>query len=232
MSEECLICKKPLVYLNEAEEMTCEICAEKFSSTVKCVNEHFVCDNCHIKGTDLIKLVCLGISSKNPLEIAEELMNKSFIHMHGPEHHILVGAALLTAYKNADGDIDLEKSLKEMERRGKQVPGGTCGFWGACGAAISTGIFMSIVTESTPLTNKSWGISNLATSIVLKGIGEIGGPRCCKRNSFIAIEKTVDLVKENLNIDMDKSRIVCSFSDKNNQCIIKRCPYHKINNLI
>lgn len=27
-------------------------------------------------------------------------------HMHGPEHHVMVGAALLTAYKNAGGAID------------------------------------------------------------------------------------------------------------------------------
>ena len=71
-------------------------------------------------------------------------MSMSFCHMHGPEHHIMVGAALLTAYKNAGGNIDLNKALLEMYSRGKDVPGGVCGFWGACGAAISTGMYMSI----------------------------------------------------------------------------------------
>ena len=28
--------------------------------------------------------------------------------MHGPEHHAMVGSALLTAFKNAGGDVDLE----------------------------------------------------------------------------------------------------------------------------
>lgn len=56
------------------------------------------------------------------------MMSMSFCHMHGPEHHIMVGAALLTAYKNAGGNIDLNKALLEMYSRGKDVPGGVCGF--------------------------------------------------------------------------------------------------------
>ena len=47
-----------------------------------------------------------------------------FCHMHGPEHHIMVGSALLTAYHNAGGQIDLPKALSEMISRGSKVPGG------------------------------------------------------------------------------------------------------------
>ena len=69
---------------------------------------------------------------RSPLEYleAETMMALPFCHMHGPEHHVMVGAALLTAYKNAGGDIDLPDALGEMMRRGKSVPGGACGFWG------------------------------------------------------------------------------------------------------
>ncbi len=35
---------------------------------------------------------------------------------------------VLTAYKNAGGDLDLEPALMEMQHRGKSVPGGACGF--------------------------------------------------------------------------------------------------------
>lgn len=58
-------------------------------------------------------------------------MDASFCHMHGPEHHVMVGAALLTAYKNAGGAINLRESVMEMLNRGKAVPGGTCGFCNA-----------------------------------------------------------------------------------------------------
>ena len=152
-------------------------------------------------------------------------MDLPFCHMHGPEHHIMVGSALLTAYKNAGGKIDLEKALIEMLSRGKQVPGGACGFWGTCGAAISTGMFISIITGSTPLANKEWGLSNLMTSASLNAIGKVGGPRCCKRNSYLSIIEAVKFTKENLNIEMELLEIKCIHKNQNNQCIGKRCPF-------
>jgi len=78
--------------------------------------------------------------------------------MHGPEHHILVGSSLLTAYKNAGG--------------------------------------------------------------------EIGGPRCCKRNSYAAITEAVAFAGEHLGVRMELGDIRCSHSGDNNQCIGKRCPYN------
>ena len=82
-------------------------------------------------------------------------MNASFCHMHGPEHHVMVGAALLTAYKNAGGNIELKDALIEMMHRGKAVPGGACGFWGACGAGISAGMFGACEKKSVK-TNLLW----------------------------------------------------------------------------
>lgn len=72
---------------------------------------------------DTIIGLCLKEESKDPVEIIEKMMALPFCHMHGPEHHVMVGAALLTAYKNAGGDIHLEHTLAEMMNRGKKVPG-------------------------------------------------------------------------------------------------------------
>lgn len=229
MKEECLICKSALEYLNEDVEMECDICHKKENSKTRCTNGHYVCNECHMQGIDSLFGVCLFDTSKNPVEILNKLMNLPFCHMHGPEHHIMVGTALLTAYKNAGGDIDLEKSLLEMQNRGKNVPGGACGFWGACGAGISSGIFISIITASTPLTTESFGLSNKMTAQSLKAIGDVGGPRCCKRDSYLSILQAVDFVKENMGIEMEKPIIVCTFSSQNNQCIGKRCPFSKSN---
>ena len=123
--------------------------------------------------------------------------------------------------------FDLKKALVEMNNRGRSVPGGVCGFWGACGAAISTGMFVSIVTGSTPLAKEAWGLSNLMTSCALKRIGEIGGPRCCKRNSYAAVTEAVHFAEEHLGVRMELKEILCSHSGSNNQCIGKRCPYNK-----
>jgi len=225
MNEECLICKAPLEYLEADEIMECELCHKKQSSKTRCVNGHFVCDECHTSGMDEIISICFNSRSKNPVEIMEQMMSMPSCHMHGPEHHTMVGSALLTAYKNAGGDIDLKAALYEMQKRGKQVPGGVCGFWGACGAGISAGQFVSIATGSTPLAVESWGLSNQMTAKALKNIGKVGGPRCCKRDSYLAILAAIDFAGEHLNVRMEKSVPVCSRSGQNNQCIGKRCPF-------
>ena len=141
----------------------------------------------------------------------------------------MVGSALLTAYKNAGGDIDLETALVEMMRRGKSVPGGACGFWGACGAAISSGMFISIISKSTPLAQEPWGLSNRMTAKSLDEIGKIGGPRCCKRDSYLSLLAAIDFAKENFGVEMERPEIVCHFSNRNNQCIGKRCPFSAVN---
>ena len=225
MKEECLICKAPLEYLQKDIEMECELCHKKEKSKTRCINGHYVCNECHMKGIDSLVGLCMSQPSKNPVVILNEMMVLPFCHMHGPEHHIMVGMALLTAYKNSGGELDLKKALVEMNSRGSSVPGGACGFWGACGAGISTGMFISIVTGSTPLGKENFGLSHKMTASALGAIGEIGGPRCCKRDSYLSILKAVDFVKENLGISMEISKIRCSYRSQNNQCIGKRCPF-------
>ncbi len=225
MNEECLICKSPLVYLEKDELMECVLCHKKEMTKTCCEKGHYVCDDCHTRGMDSIIALCLAEKSKNPAKIIEKMMALPFCHMHGPEHHIMVGSALITAYKNAGGDIDIKKALFEMYARGKEVPGGACGLWGACGAGISAGMFVSIVTGSTPLANEAWGLSNKMTSSALGGIGEVGGPRCCKRDSYISIIKAVEFAKENLGVEMEIDEIKCKHFTQNNQCIGKRCSF-------
>ena len=191
MNDECLICKAPLEYLNVDEEMECVLCHKKQYSKTRCVGGHFVCDECHTSGMDSIIAICLNSKSDEPIAILEKMMSMSSCHMHGPEHHTMVGSALLTAYKNAGGEIDLSSALEEMQKRGKQVPGGACGFWGACGAGISTGMFISIALKATPLAGEAWGLSNQMTARALDAIGKNGGPRCCKRDSYLAIIEAI-----------------------------------------
>lgn len=225
-NNECLICKAPLEYLTEEVEMECSICHKREMSRTRCINGHYVCNECHTYGmTDIIGY-CISETSSDPIEIVRHMMAMPFCHMHGPEHHVMVGSALLTAYRNAGGKIDLSSALIEMQRRGKCVPGGSCGFWGACGAGVSTGMFMSIITGSTPLTHQPWGLSNQMTAASLQAIGKVGGPRCCKRDSYLAIITAIDFVYEHLSIEMSKGSVSCIHSHNNNQCIGNRCPFH------
>ena len=225
MREECLICKAPLEYLGSDIIMECAICHKKENSKTRCVNGHYVCNECHTKGLDAIIGLCGRETSKDPIAIIEKMMQMPFCHMHGPEHHVMVGAALLTAYHNAGGEIDLHDALTEMLNRGKAVPGGSCGFWGACGAGISSGMFVSIISKSTPLSNEPFALSHMMTSDALGKIGAIGGPCCCKRDSFLSILAAIDFAKEHFGIEMEKRDVICQYSSHNSQCIGKRCPF-------
>ena len=60
-----------------------------------------------------------------------------------------------------------------MMNRGKAVPGGVCGFWGACGAGISTGMF-------TVALERMWSL--ISSSI----FDRYRNNRCCDR-----IKKTI-----------------------------------------
>ena len=227
MKEECLICKAPLEYLEADELMECAICHKKENSKTRCVNGHYVCNDCHTSGMDAIIGLCLKEKSADSIEILEKMMAQPFCHMHGPEHHVMVGTALLTAYRNAGGDIELSSALVEMMNRGKSVPGGACGFWGACGAGISAGMFVSIISKSTPLTVEPFGLSNSMTAAALGQIGAVGGPRCCKRDSYLSILAAIDFTAAHFNIQMEKPEIVCRHAAQNNQCI--GCPFAAVN---
>lgn len=178
--------------------------------------------------TDPVAALCLADTSRNPIEILEKLMSQPDCPMHGPTHHVLVGAALLTAYNNSLPDsakLNLEEALAEMRERGEQVPGGACGYMGACGASISTGIFLSIVTRNTPLSTDTWRLCNLMTARALEQVALNGGPRCCKRDSYLSVLTAIDFVKENLGVEMVKPEVHCTRSQINEQCIGKKCPF-------
>lgn len=226
MSEECFVCGAPLCYLSSEEMMECAICHKTEPSRTRCVSGHYVCSDCHTNGLADIFQLCQAESSQNPIEILQNMMALPFCHMHGPEHHVMVGAALLTAFRNAGGQVDLPSALREIYQRGKAVPGGACGFWGACGAGISTGQFLSIVTKSTPLATTAWGLSNQMTSQALSSIGAVGGPRCCKRDSYLAVLAAVAFVREHLQVNMTAEKPVCKDSSRNNQCLRQGCPFY------
>ena len=66
------------------------------------------------------------------------------------------------------------------------------------------------------------------TARALQAIGNLGGPRCCKRDSFTSVREAVLFVREHLNIDMElPENINCGFSRFNEQCKGESCPYYK-----
>ncbi len=171
---------------------------------------------------------CNQEKSKNPIEIFNNIAHREFVRIHGPEHHILDGAALLTAFHNAGGDIDLPESLSELMKRGLQMPGAICGMWGVCGAVSSMGAALSIIDGTGPLsTDASWGKHMEFTSVALYSLSQVGGPRCCKRDAYLSFQKAIEYINENYDVKLESSSIECQFSEKNAQCIKEKCPFFK-----
>ena len=223
----CLICGAALRYLERAEPHRCALCDAQADADATCEAGHFVCDRCHALGAvELIEAVCKVAQGDDPLGNAMGLMGRPQVHLHGHEHHFLVPAALLCAACNASGRAD-EKArlLAEARRRAEAVKGGFCGFWGACGAAVGVGIFVSLLTGATPLSTSQWRLSNLATARALERIALSGGPRCCKRDSFIAIDSAVGFAAQSLGVRLAQGKASCRFSEANRECLREGCAF-------
>ena len=227
----CLVCGEPLVYWEEAQEVTCVFCGKKEFGHSICEAGHYVCDTCHrSQGVDYIMGLCSDSTSTDPVAIMTEAMNDKSIYPNGPEHHTLVGASLITAYANAGGrfphDWSKDQALAELKKRSMQVPGGTCGFWGVCGAAASVGQAMSVMNGSTPMTQEPWAQCQRLTSLVLGRLADLGGPRCCKRVGYVALVTAVPYVNELLGSNMQlPKKITCTFFSRNAECRRNECPW-------
>jgi predicted RNA-binding Zn-ribbon protein involved in translation (DUF1610 family) len=224
----CFICGKDLIYLADAIDFQCFYCGKKEKNVVACSDGHYVCDKCHSADSmDIIEKFLNQTDLKSALAMAEILMKIPGIKMHGPEHHFIVPGTLLASWCNVKGKSRLKKKFLRYARlRAEKVPGGFCGTHGNCGAAVGTGIFMSLITGATSISKKEYRQSNLMTSIALENIAMHGGPRCCKRNSWLAITDGIKRVKEEFNVDLPLDEMKCSFSHLNRECLKEECRFY------
>lgn len=175
----------------------------------------------------LIRNAVAESTGKNPVKIAQSVMKKNFVNIHGPEHHFLDGAAFLAAYRNAGGKIDLDAALDTLAERAAKMPGAICGQWGVCGAAASVGAALAVINGTGPLSETEFYKHNMEfTSDVIGQMSKIGGPRCCKRNAFLSLGHSIEFVKEKYGIEMEAEKIVCRFYPANKQCIGTDCPFY------
>ncbi len=136
---------------------------------------------------------------------------------------------LLTACYNQLGSGDKAARLQQARKRAEHVLGGFCGFYGDCGAGVGTGIFISVMTGATPLSGNEWKLCNRMTAESLMEISEYGGPRCCKRDTFLAILTAGRFMKKNFNttFGMDQ-QVACEFYPLNNECLHLECPFYPL----
>lgn len=224
----CMLCGSRIVHSCQASTARCYYCGTEEETYILCKDGHYVCNNCHSQDAlKVVESICLSTDLQNPVTIAERIMEHPSVHMHGPEHHALVPAALIGAYQNYMGKKN-EADIMEAIKRGSKVPGGYCGIYGACGAGIGVGIAVSILTGATPYTPAERSHANRATSGALRCIADAGGARCCKKATRISLRKGVAYLSEMFgllwyeNLDMP---IKCSYQKYNKECN-ENCEYN------
>jgi len=220
----CLLCGAPLIYTKPTRRR-CALCGKIYTADAVCGRGHFVCDTCHTAGLPLYIKRMAASAESDPIKLLLMVFRQEGVHMHGPEHHAILPCVMLVAYKNCGGEIDLAKAIPVALERGGKVPGGTCGYWGVCGAAAGAGIYASIVTGATPVNGAVWTAPQKLVSQCISAIAELGGVRCCKRASFTAAIEAAKWTREFTGVELPVSRPICEFYSKNKECLLGECPY-------
>ncbi len=232
-TDKCEACGKHLVSIDGGtgtKSMQCMYCKQVFDAKIYCPAGHYVCDACHARGTtEVMKAYLFSTAETDPFVMADTLLKHPAFKMYGPEHHVLVPAVVVTAAKNAGckkpgGQPITDADIDECIARSGKIPGGWCGFYGACGAAIGAGVATSILTRATPSTSRTRTLANRATS---KALGLVADDieHCCKRATKLAITVAVETLKEALGCTLDFKPGPCPFSSENTKCQRVACPF-------
>ncbi len=223
--EGCMVCGSALHYFSTAREMSCSYCGMSFSSNGCCEKEHFVCDNCHQEnGLEVIRSICCSTTEQDMIRLLELIRSHPAIPMHGPEHHAMIPGIILACFRNCGGDIKEEAILTGISR-GADIPGGVCGFWGACGAAVGAGIAVSTILAATPLTPAPRQMAQAFSAKILSVISQYRGGRCCQRETWLALQETARQAEEIFGVAIGAGgSLRCSQYTKNRECIAKQCP--------
>jgi ubiquinone/menaquinone biosynthesis C-methylase UbiE len=224
----CMVCGAELVYSQSNRKLRCYYCDAEIYGNVVCEGGHFVCDKCHAHDAlSVIEQVCSGSDETDMVALMEKIRNHPAFPMHGPEHHSMVPAIILTAYCNTTGKLDREQIRTGIERGGA-IAGGSCAFFGVCGAAAGVGIAFSIILRSDPYKATARQIVQQATAEVLEAVGRYEAPRCCQRDCWIALRAAARLSEGCLGVRLRADKeLACLQFEQNRECIRNACPLYE-----
>lgn len=191
----------------------------------------------HFKTIDVISFIkqkCNEYKGNKPLELAVEIMNNPIIRMHGGEHHYLTPAVLLTVFNNLTNKFpDKLAKLDELEQFINQYAPKSCSLEaGTCGAAIGAGVFFVNFMQDNFVPEVLDRLSEFIRTESIRQIDEIGLSRCCKRDTYISLQVTSKVLRDNLELEIQFSDPKCTFSLRNKSCGMEECPFYNLSNSI
>jgi Family of unknown function (DUF5714) len=219
------MCGAPLNYQEEEIQAKCHYCQAELSANAVCEQGHFVCDACHSNdGLAIIEHICQTTAETDLIALLDEIRRHPAIPRHGPEHHALVPALILTAYRNLGGAVT-PAMFRTAISRGRSVPGGACGFLGVCGAATGVGIAFSLLLKANPVKPIERRQVQQTVQAVLGELASLEAARCCQRESWLALRKAAELSRELLPIPLQAAApLTCRQSGERPDCLQSRCP--------
>ncbi len=227
VAQHCMVCGETLLYQDRGDSLSCHYCGRQGTALIVCPEGHYVCDGCHGAATlELLPKLAERVQGSTPEDILEELLLLPELPMHGPEHHSLPALALMLAARKSGMELS-ENGVAEAIRRAMVIPGGACGYLGACGAGISLGVAVSLLTGATPVKGEERGLANRASASGLCAAGD-GGPRCCKRALRNVVREGRLFFEQELGIRFGpvESGTSCRDMARNRECLDAACPYH------
>ena len=221
----CMVCGAALVYHPTEQQATCHYCGRLLSSNAACEQGHFVCDDCHTgDALELIERLCAASSTMDAVQLFSSIRQHPSMPLHGPQYHALVPGVLLACLRNAGHPVTAEQ-LHAAIQRGAEVCGGSCGFWGVCGAATGVGIGFSVLLEATPLKAAA---RQTVQEIVQQVLAEIAGyqaARCCQRDCWIALRSALRIAAKHWQLPLTELQpFACSQMARNKECLGLDCP--------
>ncbi len=221
----CLVCGAPLFYREEDSLERCHYCQAALAANAVCEQGHFVCDACHTsEALAAIEHVCQTTADTDLIALLDEFRRHPAIPRHGPEHHVLVPALILTAYRNLGGNVTPEM-FRTAISRGQSVSGGACGSLGVCGAAAGVGIAFSLLLKASPVKPIERRQVQRVVQEVLGELTSLEAARCCQRECWLALRKAADLSRELLPIPLQAAApLVCRQSGERPDCLQSHCP--------
>lgn len=222
---DCMVCGVGLQYLEGDRDEVCHYCGEMKLANAVCENGHFVCDPCHSRDAlEVIESHCLQSTERDMVALMKRIRRHVAVPVNGPEHHSLVPAIVVTAYRNAGGNVS-DNDIRTAIQRGATVVGGACAFMGVCGAVSGVGIGLSIILGVNPVLPAGRQAVQQATGKVLAEISKFEAARCCQRDCWIALRVAAELSQELLSIPLAADAdLECSQFRQNRECIRGECP--------
>ncbi len=223
--EGCLVCGAPLEYLTTAEPARCHYCGRELSASGRCTAGHFVCDTCHSQDAiAAIRSICAVATETDMVALMRRLRAHPAVAIHGPEHHALVPAVIVTAARNAGLALD-ESHLETAIARGRTIAGGACAFMGACGAAIGVGSAFSTLLGATPYDGDHRQAVQQLVGRALARIASLEAARCCQRDCWLALQEAAASSPDLLGVRLPADEpIVCAQIAQNKECLGTACP--------